>query len=1497
MTKTNGWFSIGGNGTGIYNLSAGNLSATGDFNIGDGGNGKGTLNVSGTGTATSTGAILIGKGANNIGLLNVSGGGMVNANLFSIGGPDNSTNVGRGFATISSGQVNATGELWVGEGGASNGLMDLNGGVVATNSWFAVGRQAGSYGVLNVSGTGTARITAGNSRFFIIGSLGGTGTLNMTGGTVEAPNGGDLRLSEGGGSATANLSGGILKVDRIVDNGATSYLHLNGTTMQAISAQTTYLQGIDNAVVGVGGAIFDTNGNNITVNQTLAAPTGSGLSSIGLTNGGAGYPAQPIVKIIGGGGIGASAIANVTGGVITGFTITNPGIGYTSTPTVTLVDGGPTTAATLGAIGTGLNSTSGGLTKLGNGTLILGSGSSSYGGPTIITGGTLGITSTGNGGAPSTLGASSPAAANLIFNGGALQYLGASSSTDRNFTINAGKTAIIDVPAAATTFTLAGNSAATNGNLTKIGDGTLSLTGAGYAHTGTTTVNAGVLAASGSYLAGFAVGGTGHLTALNLSVGTLSVPTLALGASGFVDFEFGTGNDVITIANPGGLTLGTTGLNFYQEFGTTPFTANGTYTLFDYSGTFTGLLPGAFTIANSQVGKNYVISNNLTATTIELTINDAIVTEWTNGTSNSLWNATDNGNWTTGIPNGNGAVATFGLLATPGSVAVTGGKTAGSIVFNNAASYTLTGSTITLNNGLGVPSITILSGSHAISAPVQLSQSANLVLASGSTLTLSGAIGGAGTGLTIAGADATSTVVLSSPNGYTGPTTINAGTLEIAGGASIGGSSGLVEKNGAIFRINAGGATTVTTPVTLDLAGGTATAVSGAANGTGNFALELSPGTSATLSGLLSNAGGSLVIRGGGALTLTNPGANVLSNAAGLSTVLQAGSLTLNGGALATYAVTGGELTIGDNTPNQVSLTLASGTLNVGTYTSIGRGNGTTGLASSLNLTGGTLVTLNLFTGYDNGVGGYNAAPAINVSGAGKINATTTRLGESPGSKATLSLSNTAMVTNTGDFQIGFGGNAVVTVADSAILTLPQLSLGTGNNGGGNIGAGVIRQTGGQVVQAGGFGNDWRIGGYNGANDALAYGAYEISAGTLTTNRNFQIGSFGRGVMDISGTGSVTTTGGFPIVGRFVGGVGLLNISGGGSFNNTVAGNFFIIGEEGTGVVNMSGGELNIASGPGGAGSGGGTGGIRLGHTATGIGLLNLKGGIVTASGIAKSNLAGLGAVYFNGGTLKASASNTTFLQGLDAAVIGPGGAFFNTNGNNITVSQDLTKPSDSGVKTIPVLNGGSGYLSQPIVQITGGGGFGATAIANVTGGVVTSITITNPGLGYSSAPTVTLLGNGTAVLATLDTATLDVADVSGGVTKNGAGTLTLNGNQNYAFLTTNAGRTNLDATLANASINNVGGILNVGANAVNSNVTVSGTTVFLVDQTLASLSILGGGTVTLGGPAASPAPAGEDFGDLAAPLAGGAQAVPEPGTAALLLAGLAGLLGRRRRA
>lgn len=65
-----------------------------------------------------------------------------------------------------------------------------------------------------------------------------------------------------------------------------------------------------------------------------------------------------------------------------------------------------------------------------------------------------------------------------------------------------------------------------------------------------------------------------------------------------------------------------------------------------------------------------------------------------------------------------------------------------------------------------------------------------------------------------------------------------------------------------------------------------------------------------------------------------------------------------------------------------------------------------------------------------------------------------------------------------------------------------------------------------------------------------------------------------------------------------------------------------------------------------------------------------------------------------------------------------------------------------TGVDSIAVINGGSGYLYNPTVTITGDG-TGATATAKITNGKVTSITITNRGSNYTTASVVISGGGG----------------------------------------------------------------------------------------------------------------------------------------------------------
>lgn len=66
-----------------------------------------------------------------------------------------------------------------------------------------------------------------------------------------------------------------------------------------------------------------------------------------------------------------------------------------------------------------------------------------------------------------------------------------------------------------------------------------------------------------------------------------------------------------------------------------------------------------------------------------------------------------------------------------------------------------------------------------------------------------------------------------------------------------------------------------------------------------------------------------------------------------------------------------------------------------------------------------------------------------------------------------------------------------------------------------------------------------------------------------------------------------------------------------------------------------------------------------------------------------------------------------------------------------------------SGVVSVTVGTGGSGYSSAPSVSLTGGGGTGASAVAQMNGTMVDAILITNPGKDYTSVPTVSLTGGG----------------------------------------------------------------------------------------------------------------------------------------------------------
>lgn len=331
----------------------------------------------------------------------------------------------------------------------------------------------------------------------------------------------------------------------------------------------------------------------------------------------------------------------------------------------------------------------------------------------------------------------------------------------------------------------------------------------------------------------------------------------------------------------------------------------------------------------------------------------------------------------------------------------------------------------------------------------------------------------------------------------------------------------------------------------------------------------------------------------------------------------------------------------------------------------------------------------------------------------------------------------------------------------------------------GSIGAGY--QTAGTVRTTVGGGGSTSLGHRQGA-----FGFYRISGGTLITDE-IAIGTWGTaignnlggsGLMEITG-GTVTNTG-WMVMNRSEGAAapsqqaglhvsgGSLTYAGGGlvanwsSSGNAQTAQITVSGTGSIATVPVTNAPINLS---------------QNGNAAN-VGILNLNGGFVTPSAVIGTR----GFVNFNGGVLRANATNANFLA-VNTARVFPGGAVIDTNNQNITIAQPLLAPTGDGISARGLIVEGSGYVSPPLVEISGGGGFGATAVASIdAAGNLTGITITNPGVNYTSTPTFTLVGGGGTGSIT-GTATL-VPNNSGGLTKNGAGTLSITGQNSYAGAT-----------------------------------------------------------------------------------------------------------------
>jgi fibronectin-binding autotransporter adhesin len=583
--------------------------------------------------------------------------------------------------------------------------------------------------------------------------------------------------------------------------------------------------------------------------------------------------------------------------------------------------------------------------------------------------------------------------------------------------------------------------------------------------------------------------------------------------------------------------------------GTPLLSPTGTYLpSFTAVGFPSGIFIDVMTHITDANGNNPLAGSAATAVDLSGTLAALAYTSLNSG----LWH--DLSNWTPTPPFGGPDSGDSVIIASTHSITLNGDRSIGSVTFTDG------GSIIGANmlNISGTISATGTGSPNVLCAALAFAGStASISNSSTGTLTIISQISGTN-GLTKAGMGL---LVLTGTNTYTGTTTINAGTVQLAGGLPLPVNSAVVlaDVSGAVLELNgifgivgaisggganggnlSLGANTLTTVVSADVT------YDGVIRGTGGFtkagANILTLTRTNTYTGTTYVAGGRLRVAGGTAISdlsivelpasspaifdLNGSNETVAAIAGGSSIVLGAGTLTCGNASDTTYSGiisgTGGLTKVSTGT-----LTLSGGSNNT-SFT----GN-TTIIGGTLRVTGGSAIRDNSAVVLANAAGvsfSLNSSESVgSISGGGALGGNIV-LGSS-----TLTCNQTVDQAFSGSIS----GNGGLTKAGVDMLTLDGVNTYTGTT---RVNAGTLRVSGGNAIAdvspvvmnnaAGAVfdlnGTAEAVGSVSGGGPLggdVTLGAGALTAGADNTATNFDgIISGVMGTVAKTGTGTLTLT-------------------------------------------------------------------------------------------------------------------------------------------------------------------------------------------------------------------------------------------------------------------------------------------------------------------------------------------------------------------------------------